>query len=267
LDELAAELDRTPELARAWPTLHTDLQRVGQDAAQRPQLLRALYEHVMRLPQPDVDAILQPLLQRLAVEEPTDKSCPDFWAHRAARTFARPDGTCDRGLFSIYLLNLVYLQPGQSTFQDAGVLHAYLEGSTAELMACSDNVLRGGLTAKHVDVTELLHIVRFEEGQPHVSSGDELAEGEWAYPAHAAEFELRRLSLQPGSSKTRSCSTGPECLLMLAGELQVRVGTATTTLQRGTSLLIPAGHTYTLAAATDSSTVLCARVPDPGRRD
>ncbi len=75
---------------------------------------------------------------------------------RAADNFPLPGGHLDRGIFSIYLLNLVHLHPGQATFQPAGVLHAYLEGVNVELMANSDNVLRGGLTTKHVNVPELL---------------------------------------------------------------------------------------------------------------
>ena len=82
-----------------------------------------------------------------------------------------PGGHRDRGIFSVYLLNLVHMQPGQGTFQPAGVLHAYLEGVNVELMANSDNVLRGGLTTKHVNVPELLKILTFEGGTPEIFDG------------------------------------------------------------------------------------------------
>ena len=76
-----------------------------------------------------------------------DKEDEDFWAARAAITFNRiKELNIDRGIFSIYLFNLVHLKKGEAIFQDAGVPHAYLEGQNVEIMASSDNVLRGGLT-------------------------------------------------------------------------------------------------------------------------
>jgi mannose-6-phosphate isomerase len=69
----------------------------------------------------------------------------------------------DIGVLSPVLLNLICLKPGQAMFLFAGELHAYLDGLGIELMANSDNVLRGGLTPKHVDVPELLKVVNFEE--------------------------------------------------------------------------------------------------------
>jgi mannose-6-phosphate isomerase len=101
--------------------------------------------------------LLNSLLSRLRAKPLTDKDSADYWALRAAENFPLPGGHRDRGIFSVYLLNLVHLRPGQGTFQPAGVLHAYLEGVNVELMANSDNVLRGGLTTKHVDVPELLN--------------------------------------------------------------------------------------------------------------
>ena len=119
-------------------------------------LLRELYSNVMTMPQEQVDSLLNALLSRLQAKPPSDKDSADYWALRAAENFPLPGGHRDRGIFSVYLLNLVHLRPGQGTFQPAGVLHAYLEGVNVELMANSDNVLRGGLTTKHVDVPELL---------------------------------------------------------------------------------------------------------------
>ena len=68
----------------------------------------------------------------------------------------------DIGVLAPALLNLVHLRPGQAMFIPAGRLHSYLQGVGMELMASSDNVLRGGLTNKHIDISELLSILRFE---------------------------------------------------------------------------------------------------------
>ncbi len=97
------------------------------------------------MPQERVDLLLNGLVERLAAGARSEKDSPDYWVVRAVETFPPVGGHRDRGIFSIYLLNLVHLWPGQGTFQPAGTLHAYLEGATVELMANSDNVLRGGL--------------------------------------------------------------------------------------------------------------------------
>ena len=125
----------------------------------------------MTIPQEQVDSLLNPLLSRLREKQISDKDSADYWALRAAENFPLPGEHRDRGIFSVYLLNLVHMRPGQGTFQPAGVLHAYLEGVNVELMANSDNVLRGGLTTKHVDVPELLNILTFEGGTPEVFDG------------------------------------------------------------------------------------------------
>ncbi len=119
---------------------------------------KELYRAVMEMEPLKVNAVLQPLLDRILPayrEDRLSKDKEDFWAARAALTF-NETGRIDRGIFSIYLFNLVNLHPGEAIFQDAGLPHAYLEGQNVEIMANSDNVLRGGLTPKHIDVPELL---------------------------------------------------------------------------------------------------------------
>ncbi len=132
---------------------------------------RDLYRTVMTTPQDRIDLLLNTLITRLAGTNISDKNDPSHWAARASEIFCPVGGHCDRGIFSIYLLNLVHLRPGQGTFQPAGTLHAYLEGVTVELMANSDNVLRGGLTPKHVDVPGLMSILSFDSGLPVVMNG------------------------------------------------------------------------------------------------
>ncbi|HUJ76211.1 MAG TPA: mannose-6-phosphate isomerase, class I, partial [bacterium] len=157
LEELVDVLSSEPELAPLAAAFTGRLAAAGREAEPRLALVRDLYGRVMEMPQAEVDAVLQPLLARLESEEAAGKlrkELPGFWALRAARTYPLDGGHRDRGIFSIYLLNLVKLQPGQGTFQSPGELHAYLEGANVELMANSDNVLRGGLTTKHVDVPQ-----------------------------------------------------------------------------------------------------------------
>ena len=101
----------------------------------------------------------------------------------------------DAGVLAALLLNRVTLAPGEAIYLPAGNLHAYLSGSGVELMANSDNVLRGGLTPKHVDVPELLRVLDFDHaGPPPVLTGSlDAADGAWVrYDTPAEEFLLRR---------------------------------------------------------------------------
>lgn len=91
-----------------------------------------------------------------------DKSSPDFWIQR----WLSNNPNTLKGVLAIYFLNLCKIDAGDSVFQPAGLLHAYLEGQNIELMANSDNVLRAGLTPKHIDTGELLKIGLFEPTEP-----------------------------------------------------------------------------------------------------
>lgn len=157
---------------------------------------RSLYEEVMRLPQEKVNEVLQPLSDRILPKYEKgelQKTEADFWAARAIKEFCTP-GNFDRGIFSIYLFNLVLLKKGQGIFQDHGLPHAYLEGKNVEVMANSDNVLRAGLTKKKIDVEELLRHVRFDETIPNIL-GKENSEHE-IYKTPVSEFELHHYHIK-----------------------------------------------------------------------
>ena len=143
----------------------------------------------------------------------------------------------------VYLLNLVHLRPGQGTFQPAGTLHAYLEGVNVELMANSDNVLRGGLTTKHVDVPELLSILTFDGGTPQVLDGEPVSSQERVYRTPSDEFELSRIALPPHGRYAGDAPYGPKALLVLHGSALVTFCGPIRISGRGDrSLLCPAAH-------------------------
>lgn len=152
--------------------------------------IKEAYSYVMNMSNIEVNSLLQPVLDKILPlydAGKLSKNNPSFWAARAAKTFNK-DANIDRGIFSIYLLNLVNIQPGDGIFQDAGILHAYLEGWNVELMANSDNVLRGGLTPKHIDVKELMKHVKFEAVRPKIIKGPGITPGEFRYPSPAKDF-------------------------------------------------------------------------------
>jgi mannose-6-phosphate isomerase len=212
-----------------------------------------------------VDVLLNGLLARLLTKLSTDKNCADYWALRAAENFPLPDGHRDRGIFSVYLLNLVHLLPGQGTFQPAGVLHAYLEGVNVELMANSDNVLRGGLTTKHVDVPELLRILTFEGGTPNVFGGELVSSQERVYRTPAEEFELSRIGLAAHSRYAGEALYGPKALLVLQGSARVSAGGQCLSLERGSIAFVPCGTQFVMETLAEDLVVFQAGLPRHAR--
>ncbi|MDO6431005.1 mannose-6-phosphate isomerase, class I [Flavitalea sp. BT771] len=183
---------------------------------------KELYKEVMEMPQQEVNALLKPLLDRiipLYQQKLLRKQDEDFWAARAALTYNEGD-KIDRGIFSVYFFNLVNVHPGEAVFQDAGLPHAYLEGQNVEIMANSDNVLRGGLTPKHVDVPELLKHVRFEATHPHIIRENNTPGHIVIYKTPAPDFELSKINLQAGEIVTIQ-SHSVEIFLVLEGKVQV----------------------------------------------
>ena len=264
LDQIAESFTGTPELNSLMPGFPQRLAAAGHDHAARRGLLRELYSSVMTLPQEQVDLLLNSLLSRLRAKPITDKDCADYWAVRAAENFPLPGGHLDRGIFSVYLLNLVHLHPGQATFQPAGVLHAYLEGVNVELMANSDNVLRGGLTTKHVDVPELLKILTFEGGTPEVFEGVTGGQ-ERVYRTPAEEFELTRISLTPRSRYAGEAAYGPKALLALQGSATLKAAGKQTLLNCGSIAFAPCGTQFVLEAGADDLVVFQAGLPRHAR--
>ena len=148
----------------------------------------------------------------------------------------------DIGVLAPILLNLICLEPGQALFLDAGELHAYLEGLGIELMANSDNVLRGGLTPKHVDVPELLRVLKFEDQDVFFLKPQEVVPNEFVYPSPAKEFELSVITLNSGAQYQSPAQRSVEILICTRGIVTLTdYGNQTETqLQQGVSALIPA---------------------------
>ncbi|MFE5397804.1 mannose-6-phosphate isomerase, class I [Streptomyces sp. NPDC056568] len=144
----------------------------------------------------------------------------------------------DPGVLAALLLNHVRLQPGEALYLGAGIPHAYLDGLGVEIMANSDNVLRCGLTPKHVDVPELLRIVRFEAGDPGILRPEASPDGEEVYETPIDEFRLSRWVLPEGSGTRRLTLETPQILLCTAGT--VRVGDHE--LAPGQSVFVAAGE-------------------------
>ncbi|MFF4649614.1 mannose-6-phosphate isomerase, class I [Streptomyces sp. NPDC001380] len=168
----------------------------------------------------------------------------------AAYAVAARDFPGDPGIVAALLLNHVTLRPGQALHLGAGVPHAYLRGLGVELMANSDNVLRCGLTPKHVDVPELLRVVDFRAAEPAVLEPVPVlgADGEEVYPTPTEEFRLSRYNLT-GADRSVA-GRAPQILLCTAGEAVLTgPGGASLVLPRGGSAYLPAGEDAVLTGA------------------
>jgi mannose-6-phosphate isomerase len=148
----------------------------------------------------------------------------------------------DIGVIFPAILNLVHLQPGQALFLGPGELHAYLSGVGIELMANSDNVLRGGLTSKHVDVAELMRILSFQEKRVNILLPDNREKYVGVYRTPAQEFELSVIALDAGDEYTGRVDRGVEILLCTAGEHRIAEtgNMGPLAFDKGSSVLIPA---------------------------
>jgi mannose-6-phosphate isomerase len=229
---------RLKEILQAKPQFHFLLSIFGENN------YKTLYEAVMTMEQEKVDAILSPLLQPLLPMYESgqlQKSSEDFWAARAVSTFCK-DGHYDRGIFSIYFFNLIHLKKGQGIFQPQGMPHAYLEGQNVEVMANSDNVLRAGLTDKHIDVKELLKHVDFKATIPAVLP----AENDFAvtYNSPAQEFELHAYQFK--GQKEIISSQSPEIWFLLSGTARVTAKDETIEMKRGEAVFLGSGEEVTI---------------------
>lgn len=136
----------------------------------------------------------------------------------------------DSGIVLSLLLNRVTLSRGEALFLDAGNIHAYLRGFGIELMSASDNVLRGGLTPKHIDVPELLRVLNFHAMEPPLLAVCETSLGVTTYDAGAEDFVLHRIQAPAGLSVT-----GPAIALAQSGSTTIRGKLSEMVLTQGES--------------------------------
>jgi mannose-6-phosphate isomerase len=224
---------------------HVELLAAQPDASG----LRALFTTWITLPQGMLDELV-PAVATAAVALAGEGPWQDE-ARTLLELAERYPG--DAGVLAALLLNRVTLAPGEALYLPAGNLHAYLSGAGVELMANSDNVLRGGMTPKHVDVPELLRVLDFHAGPPPVLTGT--PEGDWIrYDTQAEEFLLRRCDAESGEVAVPD--GGPRILLCTAGEASLRADGAELALSRGAAAWLAASDTGVTVAPKAPGTQL-----------
>ncbi|HSC87286.1 MAG TPA: mannose-6-phosphate isomerase, class I [Polyangiaceae bacterium] len=203
--------------------------------------LRRFFTEVFRTPRDRLDEVIVSGIERVAAT-PAERlrrwgDLPAWFARLAALYPGDP------GVVIALTLQLVELAPGEALFLGARNLHAYLGGLGLEVMASSDNVLRGGMTHKHVDVAELARVVEFASlpvdvlhpVEERTEPGVRVAR----YPSRAAEFELALVTLEPGASWSLR---GPGLVVGLEGEGTAEAAGERAPLARGTQLFCDAQH-------------------------
>ncbi len=248
-DKLQAVLASTPEFAELMPIF-------GEGN------YRALYEHVMNLPQEEVNTTLMPLVKReieRKQKDETGKHEPGWWVAKLYQNEKEIEDI-DRGIYSIYFFNIVNVKEGEGVFQGAGLPHAYLEGQNVELMANSDNVLRGGLTPKHIDVPELMKHTTFEGIVPQVMKGDEVTLSIKNYPCPVPDFGIHKIDIRKGET-VEATTSSLEIWTVIKGSAEI-AGSNTLAVGKGQSFAVLPVETFTLTA-TEEALLYKAFVPEP----
>lgn len=237
-DKLSTTLKNIPEFTHLLPVFES-------------QGYFLLYKKVMEQSDEENNRILQPLIDRVLPAYKAgnlEKSNPDYWAAKAVDS-SSDTTVLDKGIYSIYFFNIVKANKGEAVFQDAGIPHAYLEGHNMELMANSDNVLRGGLTPKHIDIPELLKHTEFKPTIPNCMKGDMQADGiERIYKSPAPDFELSQLILNASQNYQSETKTA-QILILLEGEATITERKTALQIQKGASVLILANASYKISTS------------------
>ncbi len=205
--------------------------------------LRALFTTWITAPQPDLDVLVPAVLEGAIAY--IRSGATEFAAHTKTVLELGERYPGDAGVLASLLLNRITLQPGEAIYLPAGNLHAYLHGVGVEVMANSDNVLRGGLTPKHVDVPELLRVLDFTPTPESALRAQIAREGmELIYQTPAPEFAVSVLCIDGGmlghEVDAPSRHDGPQVLLCTEGTTVVHAKASSVTLVRGAAAWVAA---------------------------
>jgi mannose-6-phosphate isomerase len=203
------------------------------------QGLKSFLDILPNLEENDVEKILDRAVPH--AEACRDQDPAFDWVIRLHKTYPG-----DIGVLFPLMLNLVCLNPGQAMYLPAGQMHAYLKGVGIELMANSDNVLRGGLTPKHVDVPELLNILNFEVKPLEIITPEKRNACQNVYSTPAGEFELLAIKTRAGRIYTSDRNRSAEILLVTSGEVEMACDddSEPLTLKQGMSAIVPAAVAF-----------------------
>ncbi|MBU44661.1 MAG: mannose-6-phosphate isomerase, class I [Spirochaetaceae bacterium] len=246
LESIQSNLAKHPELETLLPGLSS---ANGNARA----ALKNAFAHLYRMKGEEIEPLARSLYNRLEKQE--NRNGTESYFLR----FCQLHGFQDPGLFSIFILNLLQFNPGDSLFMGAREPHAYLQGAIIECMACSDNVVRGGLTPKFVDVDTLVEMLHYRMGPPDLirprKSGNAAI-----YEPPVDDFQVWTVDASP-ETLTLPAELFPAIVLSLSGSATLETDSESFELLPGRSVLLPAGPvengtTYRVSSAQKARLVL-----------
>jgi len=218
-----------------------------------PAAFKAFYTAIHNIDPVKKKKLVDDILKYATINKNNDQKCE--WLLKINNEFPG-----DPGIISAAMLNLIQLKPGEAMFLPAKQLHTYLQGIGIELMANSDNVLRGGLTEKYINVQELVEILDFTEKTITILRPEKIANGFMLYNTPAEEFQLAKITVTNRFVYENFQNQSASILICLRGEAVIKdlLNNKSVIFRKGQSLLIAAALTkYTISGEAD---IYCARV-------
>ncbi len=228
IDDLMALADRI-----AAPALKDKAVLVSRSS--EAEGLKAFFSDLMNMDKGAQRQLVSEVVDDIGKHSTTDSALE--WVVRLNREYPG-----DVGVLSPIFMNVIHLQPGEAIYTPSGRPHAYLVGAGIELMANSDNVLRGGLTSKNAHVPDLLAILNFTPGEVDILRPERHRDGESIYRTPAEEFLLSLISIAGGSAFESSQTRSAEIMICIEGEARITdLGSKDTlVMSKGTTLIVPA---------------------------
>ena len=236
---------------------HDSLKPIAEAIEQRS--LASVYADIMQADQAQLAEWLLPVIHAKREEYQQDKlklDNPDYWVLYTMEAMGIREDKLDAGLLCFYLFNIVNVKKGEGIYQSAGLPHAYLRGQNIELMAASDNVIRGGLTSKYVDIPALLNTIDYREITPKIIPAYEGDEPLYLYPTPEAEdFAMQRFEFKPFDEE-QFLATSASILLVMTGSLYIDLGEDSIHLQQGEAAFISADARVDVIGEVDGYAII-----------
>lgn len=223
--------------------------------------IEPLYAYIMQADQAQLEEWILPIIaekQEAYQQEKLPISNPDYWLFYTMEAMDIQPEKLDAGLLCFYLFNIVQVKKGEGIYQGAGLPHAYLRGQCIELMAASDNVIRGGLTPKYIDIPALLKTIDYQEVIPQLIAPAETNDQQkrYHYPTpDAKDFALQHLEFN-AFDEEKFCLENAAILLVMNGSLHLEFGNDSLSLEQGEAAFIPAGSQVDLVGDIDGYAVI-----------
>lgn len=250
---------KSEEAIKESLTKHPSLQELAE--AIETQSLSTVYARIMQADQTQLAEWLLPIIENKQSAYQQNKlklDDPDYWLLYTIEAMKISLDKLDAGLLCFYLFNIVNLKKGEGIYQGAGLPHAYLRGQNIELMAASDNVIRGGLTPKYVDIPALLHTIDYRAITPQIISPYKADDEQpiYTYPTpEATDFALQHLAFKPFDEELFLADSA-SILLVMAGSLYIDLGEDSIHLQQGEAIFISANSKVDFIGETDGYAVI-----------